>query len=478
VIVRSRLLHSFLVASLSGLVTLPVHAGSVLLFDTGGGRDVASTLGRALEAELGTNSMIRKGRPKGWKAANIGAAAKVADAARGAGVDAAVDSVLVKQGKNKALQILAVTADGDVVFDKVIRLPKKKADGVIRGVAKDLALAIAERLVVARPSAVPTPVQSPPTTGQPTKVVLEEPAPKASTAPDSSPPPAVALAAAPVSAPPSETTTTATVTPSRRGRSRSFHLALRGGAGVISYNDAITSTVDGGDLKITVAPTLLVGGGFELAYEHYFHLDLSARRSASSMTHKSEQNPLVNNVSPATIKTVDLSGTALLASGLAFGPMAVCLTAGAAYDKLDASKQSLPNADGGTDVVVLVPAGTRLEALAGITFYYGDLGTKGVAAQIFLLAVPWGQVKETPLTSGASSSLIGTQGGLRLRYQLADMMGGAGGLFFELEGSAEYLRIQFKGNGTRKSLYTNTPVQASKESRMGFAAGLGAGYLF
>ena len=450
-----------------------MRAGTVILFDTAGGGEVGSVFGTALKAELAGQSMVRKARPKGWKSANVGAAAKVGDAARSAGADAAVDSVVLK-GKNSGLQILAVTASGEVVFDKTIRLPKKKADAVVKGAAKDVALAVAERLGSASPARGPAPtaVQPAPVKPAPTKLELEEP-PAQSAGTSSSTVGSSTMSAS--SSPPDAASAAA---PSRRARSRSFHFAVRGGAGITSYSDSLSTNIDGGDLKIAMAPTLRVGGGIEMAYSQYFHLDIAVRRFASSMTHQSDQNVLVNSVAPTTIKTAVFGGTVLLASGLEFGPMAVCLTAGVSYDKLDASEQSLPNADGGTDVVVLVPSWTRLEALTGLTFYYGDLGTKGITAQVSLLVVPWGQVKETPLTSGASSSTLGVQGGLRLRYQLTDLLGGAGGLFVELEGNVDYARVQFKGDGTRKSLFKpEIPVQASKEARFGFGGGLNIGYM-
>ncbi|MBI5511580.1 MAG: hypothetical protein HY903_22720 [Deltaproteobacteria bacterium] len=445
-------------------------AASVLVFDTGGSGSgaTADLVANGLKTALGGASMARKSRPRSWKNADLGNAKKLAEAAKNGGAAVGVDSFVQKQGQLKILQVLAVTPTGDVVFNKAARLPKKKPESVVRGVATDLGRAVAERLGSGAPRGDESP--RPESPGLPQRAVLEDPEGKDT----KSAVPVVASSPHPVES----VTATPEAPASKRQRGGALHAAVRLTGGIVGQNDSVATPIQGGDLKISIAPTPVVGGGLEVAFANLVHLDVAARRFASGLKHESQDNPVVSNVQPATIKTTGLGGTALLSSGMEVGPMVAKVTLGVGYDKLSASKQTLANSSGGTDVVVLVPAWTCMRVLVGATGAYGDFGSRGLAAQLTLLAAPWGTYGETPLTSGASASLLGMQTNMRVRYQMPELLAGAAGVFGELAGQVDYVRIQFKGNGTRKAIITGTPVQASKESRLGFGVTLGAGVFF
>ena len=73
--------------------------------------------------------------------------------------------------------------------------------------------------------------------------------------------------------------------------------------------------------------------------------------------------------------------------------------------------------------------------------------------------------------------MLGGRGWLRFRYQLPRLFGGGSGLFIEMAGTAEYLMLQYKGNGTRMALGGTDTVQASKEVRLSTEGGLSIGYV-
>ena len=97
------------------LLGLPLvgRAGTVAVVDTeGGGGGLGTTLEETLRAELVGHTTMPLTRPGAWKSAKTGGTARVAGAARDAQVDIVVDSVVVKRGKQKSLELLAVTAAG------------------------------------------------------------------------------------------------------------------------------------------------------------------------------------------------------------------------------------------------------------------------------------------------------------------------------------------------------------------------------
>jgi hypothetical protein len=517
-LVRGR--SNLLVAFAAICSAAPAHAGTVIVFDTGGpgGRGVVEAMTGTLQGQLAAHEVRRESRPRVWRSLSVERAPAIAEAVSAAGAEIGLDSIVSGTKRRRKLTVLAVTAGGEIVFDKTTRLPRKSPEKKAAGLAGDIARAMADELdraPAASAGALPA---------GPAGEVLDDsgasarhseggPAMVDAEAPTSADAPELQLAAIPVAASeveaiPAAANEAEAIPPAageaeaippaageaeaiplaaseveerpvrERDRGEPFHVALWLGGGVLRYSDEIATTIDGGDLQINLGSTVVANAGLEMQILDIVRVDVMVRRHTATMTHTDPGNPAVERVQPDVIDMTTLGGTALGGAVFDVGPIGIGALAGASYDRLDASAQTLADAHGVEQTVALVPSWTRFMLLAGATVDYGNLGTEGLTAQVALIAAPWGSNAEEPVTSGDRNRLLGGVGWLRLRYQLTDLLGPAGGLFAEGRGDIEYLRIQYEGIGTRTALGGNTPVQASKEARLSFSGGLSLGYIF
>ena len=470
-------------------VATSAQAGTVLVLEPGG--DAATSLTETLANELPGHAVSRMPRPKGWREAAVDQARRVGDVARAQKMDVVVDLSTAQKGKQRSLTVVAVSADDEVVFERSVRLPAPPKRGrkpdltAIRRVTRELAQAIQDRLrnaqggaAGARPIApAAAPVVAPPARLDGDAATVSPAPPPASSA---TPPPSAPGTTSPRAEPAVLLTTpppsVQKETPSRRRRE--WHLAARVGAGVTSFSDSIDTEVQGGDLAINMAPTLALGGGVEFRHSTHLWLALDANRASSGMSHESKNNALVTKVAPTTIDINTLTLAARVGTGFEFGDLTVGPEVGFARDSLTAADQSLANTEGGVDPVVLVPSFTRSTVRLGGRLLYGTYADKGLTADLWLAAVPWGKQSETPYTSGSSAKLMGAELGARARYQIPDLLGEVGGAFLELHVGLEYLGLTYSGTGTRRALVSGVAVVDATETRTRFDGGAYVGYLF
>jgi hypothetical protein len=514
-LVRRR--SNLLVALAAICSAAPAQAGTIIVFDTGGpgGRGVVEAMTGTLQEQLAAHEVRRESRPRVWRSLSVERAPAIAEAVSAAGADIGLDSIVSGTKRRRKLTVLAVTAGGEIVFDKTTRLPRRSPEKKAAGLAGDIARAMADELDRA-PAASAGALPSGPagevlddggassrhSEGGPAFVSGEhgmvDAEPPISTDPPELPLAAIPLVASEVEAIPPAASEVEAVPPAageaeamplaaseveegpvrERDRDEPFHVALWLGGGVLRYSDEIATTVDGGDLQINLGSTVVANAGLEMQILDIVRVDVMVRRHTATMAHTDPSNPAVERVQPDVIDMTTLGGTALGGAVFDVGPIGIGALAGASYDRLDASAQTLADAHGVEQTVALVPSWTRFMLLAGATVDYGNLETEGLTAQLALIAAPWGSNAEEPVTSGDRNRLLGGVGWLRLRYQLTDLLGPAGGFFAEARGDIEYLRIQYEGIGTRTALGGNTPVQASKEARLSFSGGLSLGYIF
>ncbi|MFC1611199.1 hypothetical protein ACFL6C_09580 [Myxococcota bacterium] len=465
---------------LTFVVASPAVAGSVVVFGTAGpgGKNATRTLMQALKSGLSEHDVSPKARPRAWKKINVRMAGQIAETTSAAGADVGVASMVAKKRRKLFYVIVAVKADGTVVFDKATRLPRKRPDKKITGLGRDLARAISDELRSSEPVATATePVDTTETTDV-TGVEPEDTGGGETDAGGFSSPTALLGGSEEEEQEPK-----VTVKRRRRRRGALFHAAAQGGAGGLTFQDSIVTNVQGGDLSIGIGITMLITAGAEISLGNWLTFAATFRRYGARMTHKlNGDNPdtpdvVEPEITPKQINASALGTTALLGTGMEFGPLIGGIVAGLSYDSFKADTQKIITT-AGSEEAALVPSWGRFAPVAGVTLSYGNLGSEGLTGQLGLLAVPWASHSEMPLTSGNSPSVLGVQSWLRVRYQIPDLFGTSGGLFVEMRADIEFLTLQFKGNGTRKAIGSGDPVQASEETRLMVGGGLGLGYLF
>jgi hypothetical protein len=171
---------------------------------------------------------------------------------------------------------------------------------------------------------------------------------------------------------------------------------------------------------------------------------------------------------PTKIKTTMLGGSGDLGYRLMLGGFYIGALGGFGYQIFSGPEQS---------PVLLVPSWKRWSIRTTLTTGYGDLGRGGFSTQLEATLLPYGNHKESPLTSGASSKLFGGIGRLRLRYMFAELLGPMG-LFIEAEGSFEYLKLTYKGEGTRTNLTNDDTIRRARETRLSYGGALLVGVAF
>lgn len=468
------------------LASAPALGGSVVVFETAGpnGKNAAKNIEAQLSEALPDHTVKQAPRPKAWKTVDVRMAGQVGEAAAAAGDDVGVASLVAKKGRKVRLVILAVTSDGRVVFDKGADLPRKQPEKRVVALAQDLAKALGKVLRSLDESASASvgsdelqdsAVDSSPRstrTGATTELEATEVSGQSG---------ASALLDDSTSLGDKEEEADELVRPSRRRRS-SFHAAVGGMVGGLTFQDSISTPVQGGDLKIGVGVTLLTGASLELAMADWLTFSATFRSYGVAIDHEfngDDPNTAIEEptVTPPEINASAIGVTALLGTGMEFGPLIGGVVAGVSYDSMTADKQTL-TASTGEQGVALVPSWTRLAAIAGITLNRGNLGTKGFTGQFGLLAVPWAMHSESPLTSGSSASTLGVQTWLRGRYHLNDFFGRAGGIYFEARVDLEYLSLSYSGVGTRRAFGSGDPVKSSSESRISVGGVAGVGYVY
>ncbi|MEE8408436.1 MAG: hypothetical protein V3T05_02410 [Myxococcota bacterium] len=463
------------------LVAAPVAAGTVVVFDTAGpgGAAVLRAISDTLRRELVDHDVIHRKRPRGWKVPSVKRAAAVGRAVVAAGADVGVDSMTSGKKKKRKLTILAVSADGTVLFEKSVRLPKKKPGKKVAGLSRNIARALADQLRDigytggSEEVAASETVDVDPSSGSSDIITTDSGSMSSPMAATSSTTAEIPDGVdSPFAAPKVEEE----VPRSTRRGDRPFHIAVRFGGGVLSYHDNIATTIAGGELDIKLGFTMLTMAGLEAEILNLIKVAAVVRRHAAKMTHEDPTNPAVNDIVPREIDVSVLGATGLVGAAYEVGPMSLGGMVGAAYDSLNASIQTVSATD--ETKVALVPSWTRLLLLVGPIIHYGNLGSDGLAVQVGLMVAPWGRHAEEPVTSGASSTVYGVVGWLRLRFQLPTLLGAAGGVFVEAGGDVEWIHTQYAGNGTRKALGTTTPVQASEETRLQLSGSAAVGYVF
>jgi hypothetical protein len=464
-------------------------AKTIVVFYTGGrgGRMATRNIVEVLSGKMPEHTVMRQARPRAWRALHVRMARQIGEAARTAGADVGVATMVVKKRRKLLFRILVADSSGTVVFDKVSRLPRRRPERKVKAVLQGMASAIADHLRTTEPPTSGVESLSAAPAAEASAADSEAPVPSSDSAvddqnqdeetPESEEHQTAMLAS------PSDTESKPRIEIGTRGRRRAegFHFAVRAGAGVLSFQDDISSPVKGGDLNIGVGVTLLTYAGLELTYDR-FTLAATFHRYTARVGHTFHDDPDTPEreieITPKEIGASALGGSALIGGGMKLGPLYGHIVAGAVYDSFTADEQVLTNSSGTQETAVLVPSWSRLAPVAGITLAYGGLGAEGLTAQLGLLAVPWAHHLESPKTSGASSSVLGGRGWLRFRYQLPRLFGGGGGLFIEMVGTGEYLVLQYKGNGTRIAFGSTDTVQASKEVRLSTEGGLSIGYVY
>ncbi|MFC1611457.1 hypothetical protein ACFL6C_10890, partial [Myxococcota bacterium] len=225
----------------------------------------------------------------------------------------------------------------------------------------------------------------------------------------------------------------------------------------------ITTPVPGGNLEVKPTMTLVAMAGAE-AEVGRLAFSADVRRDTARMR-------LLSAPDAGEIETSSIGMTGLAGVRFELGPILASPLGGVSYD---ISSTRAPSELSGSSM----PSWNRVLVLAGGTIGYGGLGEPGLVAQLAILAIPFGIHEEQPLTSGQSSSVLGARGWLRLRYQLPDLLGRAGGLFAELAVHGEMLEIEYRGTGTRTVSGTDTAVKDAVESRTTLWTTASVGWVF
>ncbi len=450
------------------------------MFETSGPRGdrAGNIILEVLRAELPDLDVTLQSRPTFLRTAHVRLGKKLGQAVHAGDAAFGVASSVIKRRRRLSLVLVVASADGRVIFDKTIRLPRRRPDKRVKAVMRDLARAVQDELRAASPpEPEPVPVAGPEPmtvadTGTTIPTISE---PVTSAEPTSAPP-------APVVTPSTEEPPAAVSRPRRRSRD-GFHAAVHGGAGGLLIKNDIATTVQGGELTIDVGMTMLTTAGVELQYDDWLVFSGWFRYYGATIGHGYEgddpstarEEPLVE---PREIGCTGIGTTLLLGSGMPIGPLIGGLRAGVAYDSFSADRQTLTTSAVADGVAVLVPSWTRLSLLGGIALGYGNLATSGLSGELGGAVVPFAVHEESPRTSGESSSVLGGQGWFRVRYAFTDLFGSAGGLFADVRADIEYLRIQYEGNGTRQALGGTETVQASRETRLTLGAWISVGYVY
>lgn len=453
------------------------YAGKVLIIEPEGGGSSARKFVSTLEKELASHEVVTQPRPSSWKGASKKTTGKLAVAIQDANADVGIDG----DASKKSFFAVVVDNKGEVIFEKTAKLPKKKPEKEIVSLAKAAAKAALKELnkkaakeeePIARSDTgktdnAPTPAAS----------ATSEEDPFAAGADDGGLPSRPKTKSETLSAEPSDTSSTSVVQPAKTelsptlttetksSRSKSdggFHLLFRLGGGLIGFRDTINTPTPGGDLDLKLNSTLNIGGGLEAYFTPWLGAEVRAHRHAARLSHN-------ETITPKTIDIAQVGGAFFMKGLYSFGSASLAAHLGGSFDAQSATAQS---------PTLLVPAWSHMVAWLGASFRYGTPTTSGLVAEVGVLAAPWGTHKEKPLTSGDTSKILGGSGWLRLRYQLPKLLGSAGGIFVEGEGQGEYLKISYKGDGSRTTIDGGTRVQASEETRLQYGFGLNVGYIF
>lgn len=114
---------------------------------------------------------------------------------------------------------------------------------------------------------------------------------------------------------------------------------------------------------------------------------------------------------------------------------------------------------------------------AGVSLELGDLHADGFRVEVGVLGILWGSYRE-PITTGLPVWVYGLDAWFDLRYQLHDLLGGAGGLFVGVTADVSLAIIDFRGPGMRGRVDGEGVVNARNDSKLDLAGSLQVGYVY
>lgn len=404
-------------------------------------------------------------------------AAALAQAAGRAKVQYAVDMYV---NAKKQVSVIAVTANGDIIFDNTAALPKgaPKQKAFIIEVATAAATAIKAQEGASAP--VPAPVAAPTmptapaeggTAAAPAAAGGEDPFASGAAPPWMATSPTAPKSSTPLTSTTNETSSEAAAKDTSKktkkdgGGRGDFRIAIAPMVGAYGYKEHIDTSRDQGDrdVKVSLAPAF--GGQLELEHAVGFRLNAQVLKQSATL------QPDITDPTDISIDQMFINGRASFA--LTSGEIPIAIAAGGSYEKLDAGEQL---------DILWVPSSKMIGTFLGLTVSSGDLTTVGFTFEGGAGVVPYGKHTRTADTVEVSSRALGGQGWLRGRYQIPKLLGSSAGLFFELGGNVRYLSLSPGSvtlpaeDGTVRTL--SLPAGDEKSNRLDYGLGLSIGLMW